>query len=61
MISFFGENNNYHQVGNGYLEIEITVRKYGFSFTNVDAQGNVDEPIRLVNIEVAYGPSIARL
>ena len=23
----FGENNNYHQIGNGYLEFDITVRK----------------------------------
>ena len=23
----FGENNNYHQIGNGYLEFNITVRK----------------------------------
>ena len=24
-----GENNNYHQVGNAYLELNITVRKNG--------------------------------
>ena len=23
----FGENNNYHQVGNSYLEFDITVRR----------------------------------
>ena len=23
----FGENNNYHQIGNAYLEIDITIRK----------------------------------
>ena len=23
----FSENNNYHQIGNGYLEFNITVRK----------------------------------
>ena len=23
----FGENNNYHQIGNGYLHYEITIRK----------------------------------
>ena len=23
----FGENNNYHQIGNGFLEFNITVRK----------------------------------
>ena len=23
----FGENNNYHQIGNAYLEFNITVRK----------------------------------
>ena len=25
--SIFGENNNYHQIGNAYLEFNITVRK----------------------------------
>ena len=24
---FFGENNDYHQIGNGYLDFDITVRK----------------------------------
>ena len=23
----FGENNNYHQIGNAYLEFDITIRK----------------------------------
>ena len=39
----FGENNNYHQIGNAYLEFDITVRKtYTTNFHNED-------PIRLVN------------
>ena len=39
----FGENNNYHQIGNGYLEFNITVRKHDTTnFHNED-------PIRLVN------------
>ena len=25
---FFGEKNNYHQVGNGYLELYITQKKW---------------------------------
>ena len=38
-----GENNNYHQIGNAYLEFKITVRKIGTTnFHN-------DDPIRLVN------------
>ena len=39
----FGENNNYHQVGNSYLQYDITVRKG--DNTNF-ADGDV---IRLVN------------
>ena len=27
MEFIFGENNNYHQIGNGHLEFNITVRK----------------------------------
>ena len=39
----FGENNNYHQIGNGCLEFDITVRKSdSTSFL-------YDDPIRLVN------------
>ena len=44
----FGENNNYHQVGNSYLQYDITVRKGD----NTDfANGDV---IRLVNNAFAY-------
>ena len=44
----FGENNNYHQIGNAYLEFNITVRKnYSTNFLN-------DDPIRLVNNGFAY-------
>ena len=39
----FGENNNYHQLGNGYLDFDITVRKN--DCTNL----HYDDPIRLVN------------
>ena len=28
----FGENNNYHQIGNSYLEFTITLRKNGGDF-----------------------------
>ena len=40
----FGENNNYHQIGNGYLEFDITLRKDGGDFED----DNTDL-IRLVN------------
>ena len=30
----FGENNNYHQIGNAYLEFHITVRNTAGNFTN---------------------------
>ena len=44
----FGENNNYHQVGNSYLQYDITVRNGDCS--NFD-DANV---IRLVNNAFAY-------
>ena len=43
----FGENNNYHQIGNAYLEFDITVRNTAGSFTNASV-------IRLVNNAFAY-------
>ena len=44
----FGENNNYHQVGNSYLEFDITVRREdNANFTN-------NSPIRLTNNAFAY-------
>ena len=44
----FGENNNYHQVGNSYLEFDITVRREdNANFTNNSA-------IRLTNNALAY-------
>ena len=39
----FSEINNYHQIGNSYLEFNITVRK------NDDTNFHYDEPVRLVN------------
>ena len=45
---YFGENLNYIQIGNSYLEIDITVRKAdGTNFTNADL-------IRLINNALAY-------
>ena len=44
----FGENNNYYQIGNGYLEFKITVRKS--DTTNF----LVEDPIRLVNNGYAF-------
>ena len=44
----FGENNNYHQIGNAFLEINITVRK------NDTTNFHNDDPIRLVNNGFAY-------
>ena len=43
----FGENNNYHQIGNGYLEFDITVRNTAGNFTDASA-------IRLINNAFAY-------
>ena len=44
----FGENNNYHQIGNAYLEFNITVRK------NDTINLHYDDPIHLVNNGFAF-------
>ena len=44
----FGENNNYHQIGNGYLEFDITVRK------NDGTNFQYDDPVRLLNIRFEF-------
>ena len=51
----FGENNNYHQIGNAYLEFNITVRK------NDDTNFHYDDPVRLVNNGYAFCFKEARL
>ena len=51
----FGENNNYHQIGNSYLEFNLTVRK------NDTTNFHNDDPIRLVNNGFAYCFKEARL
>ena len=38
---FFGEVNNYHQTGNGYLEFDITLRKIGGIIDHIDSDGSV--------------------
>ena len=45
----FGENNNYHQIGNGCLEFDISVRPQNAA----DAFAN-NSPIRLVNNAFAH-------
>ena len=51
----FGENINYHQTGNAYLEFNITVRKHDDSiFQNED-------PVRLINNGFAFCFKEARL
>ena len=44
----FGENNNYHEIGNGYLEFELTLRK------NDTNNFHREDPIRLVNNAFAF-------
>ena len=51
----FGEKNNYHQISNGYLEFDITVRKS--DSTNF----HYDDPIRLVKFAFAFCFKEARL
>ena len=43
----FGGNNNYHQIGNGYLEFDVIVRKNNTNF-------HYDDPRRLENNTHAY-------
>ena len=45
----FGENNKYHQIGNAFLEFNITVRKNGTTNFHDD-----EDPIRLVNNTFAF-------
>ena len=49
------ENNNYYQIGNGYLEFNITVRK------NDCTNFHREDPIRLVNNGYAFCLKEARL
>ena len=51
----FGENNNYRQIGNAYLEFNITVRK------NDTTKFHDDDPVRLVNNGFPYCFKEARL
>ena len=51
----FGENNNYHQIGNAYLEFDITVRK------NDTTNFHEDDLIRLVNNAIPLWFKEARL
>ena len=43
----FGENNNYHQIGNAYLEYDITVQNPAAVFDN-------NSRVRLTNNGLAY-------
>ena len=51
----FGEYNNYHQIGNAYIEFNITVRK------NDDTNFHKQDPVRLVNNGYAFCFKEARL
>ena len=44
----FIENNKYHQIGNAYLDFNITVRK------NDDTNFHYDDPVPLANIGYAF-------
>ena len=51
----FGENNNCHQIGKGFLEFNITVQK------NDTTKFHIEDPIRLVNNGYAFCFKEARL
>ena len=52
----FRENNNYHQIGNAYLEFNITVGKM-----MIDTNFHREDPVRLVNNGFAFCFKEARL
>ena len=55
----FGENNNYHQIGNAYLQYEITIEKdLAVAANRVLVNGNAN---RLVNNAFAFCFNEARL
>ena len=55
---FFGENNNYHQIGNAYLRYDITVRIVALSVAPGDPPNPLDpdfidgDKFRLVSISL---------
>ena len=51
----FGENNNYHQIGKGFLEFDITVRR------NDTTNFHNGDPMRLVNDGFAFCFTVFRL
>ena len=51
----FGENNNYHQIGNSHSEFDITVRK------NDTTNFHIEDPIRFLNNGFAFCFKEARL
>ena len=50
----FGENNNYHQIGNSYLQFDKTIRKADNTDFNVTNNDATNEVIRLVNNAFAH-------
>ena len=50
----FGENNNYHQVGNSYLQFDIAVRKADNADFDVTNDVATNEVMRLVNNAFAH-------
>ena len=56
---YFGENLNFIQVGNGYLEFDIRIRKANGDPFTIVAPGN--DVIRLINNAFAYTIHDARI
>ena len=48
----FGDNNKYHQIGNAYLEYDITIKKVVAA--PADPNFTNDDQIRLINDAFAY-------
>ena len=57
---FFGANFKNYEIGNGYLELNKTLKLKGGDFNNI-VVGNVVETIRLVNKAFAYALSKATI
>ena len=50
----FVESSNYHQIGNSYIDFDITVRKANSKNFNFTGDPATNEVLRLVNNAFAY-------
>ena len=58
---FLFETSKYHQIGNGFLKFDITLRKNGNDSNKLVGDDNIGELNKLVNVVFAYTFRIATL